>query len=171
MKMIFSRFKQGGKAIAKYLAFSLFLLASLFVGGNLVEAADYSNYDGYTSDPLSSITPIKGELNNSCDNGEYTLISSSYSGKDSSKNATSTQCISYTDSTATYYYLQAQTSKNDTPATWNMVTFDVKGLGEYKYIIVVESGYSKSENDTDSHKTDYDLYTLTDGICLQTNQK
>jgi len=166
MKMIFSRFKQGGKTIAKYLVFSLFLLTSLFVGGNLVHAADYSNYDGYTTAPDSSITPIKGELNNSCDNSEYTLISSSYSGKNSAGSATSTQCISYTDTdtNVSYYYLQAQTSDNNVPSTWNMVTFSVKGLGEYQYIILVESGFSKSEDDTDSHKTDYDLYNLKSGV-------
>lgn len=165
MKTVFVCLSKGYKKISKYIVFSIFSLAFLFAS-SIVGAAGYSNYDDYNSDASNhdnGVTPINGTLNNSCTNSQFTIIKSSYKGNNT-KNATAdskVECISYTTlgaSPVQYYYLQAQTSSDDV-GTWNLITFQTHNISTmYKFIIVAEEGYSKS----DTTKTDYDIYRLNE---------
>ncbi len=174
MKTVFLCLRQSCKNISKYFVFSLFFFACLFAG-SVVNAEGYSNYDDYTTgtdgNHDSSVTTINGVINNECKTGDYTIVSNSYKGNNSKTGDAALECISYTPATGKQiYYLQAQTSdplfdpsnpdlEDRDSDTWNQVTFKVHNIStKYKFIIIAEAGYSKSDTTT----TDYDIYSLND---------
>ena len=124
MKTVFSCLTQGCKNLSKYIVFSIFSLALLFVGAQNVGASNftYDDYNNNTANHDSAVTSINGVIKYECtSNSSYTLIDSSYAGDSENKN-----CVTYTsmtDATNYVYYLQAQTSSNADASTWNKITF------------------------------------------------